>query len=780
MLNDFPCSQHRPIIYKIGIHIPVLQSIPKPRWNFKKADWESYGKYSDANIRWIDPVPENYERFCGLIKSAAKKSIPRGFRKEYIPGWNEEASRLAAEFEENSSQETAKELLKSLDHARKEKWMNIVEGMNFTHSSRKAWSLIRKLNSSSMPQKHHTPINVESIANHLVSTSKTIVNKKFSKQIKAKLHQTKRDTQRHALYSQPFTISEVEEALNNVRCGKAAGLDGIYPELLKYCGPATKRWLASFFSCILESGRLPPNFKKTKIIALLKPGKDPNLPESYRPIALLSVTYKLLERLILNRITPAIETLIPNEQAGFRPKRDCSDQVLSLTTYVENGFEMKKKSVSVFLDLSAAYDTVWREGMLIKLIKAIPCIKVVTLIDKMLKNRLFQVFSNHTKSKFHKLNNGLPQGSVLAPILFNLYTHDLPETVSQKFIYADDICLIAQQPNFTEAEDILNKDLHALDEYFRMWRLKPNPQKTEVATFHLSNKYANYHPRIIFRDHILQYNSTPKYLGVTLDRSLTYRHHLQKTAAKLKSRNNLLQQLTGTSWGADANTLRTTALALVYSPAEYCSGIWLHSSHTSLVDVQLRQTMRIVSGTLLPTPVQWLPVLSNIIPPHIRRQKALAQLWTRIQNNEAHPIHNIIQQCTTSRLKSRQPAWRTAINLPSTSFDPKASWKEEWTSTPQQGFLWIYDPTLKPAGFNLPRATWCKLNRIRCGTGRTADALYKWGWQESSRCDCNDVVQTVQHVVQDCPVRAFPGSLEELHEVSPEAVVWLDNLDISL
>ena len=111
VLNGFPHSQHRPIIYKIGIQIPVLHSIPKPRRNSQKADWESFGKYSDANIRWIKPVPENYERFCGLIKSAAKRSIPRGFRKEYVPGWNEETSRLAAEFEKNNSQETATELL---------------------------------------------------------------------------------------------------------------------------------------------------------------------------------------------------------------------------------------------------------------------------------------------------------------------------------------------------------------------------------------------------------------------------------------------------------------------------------------------------------------------------------------------------------------------------------------------------------------------------------------------------------------------------------------------
>src|SRR6218665_2919119 len=104
----------------------------------------------------------------------------------------------------------------------------------------------------------------------------------------------------------------------------------------------------------------------------------------------------------------------------------------------------------------------------------------------------------------------------------------------------------------------------------------------------------------------------PVYLGVTLDRALTDHDHLKTTAAKVNTRNNLLAKLAGSTWGANASTLRSSALALCYSAAEYCAPVWTpvwaRSHHTNLIDVKLNATMRIVSWTLLPTPLLWLPV----------------------------------------------------------------------------------------------------------------------------------------------------------------------------
>lgn len=220
--------------------------------------------------------------------------------------------------------------------------------------------------------------------------------------------------------------------------------------------------MARFFTDILQTDRIPHLLKRSKIIAILKPGKPNDMPQSYRPIALLSMIYKLLERLLYNRISQKILNEIPIEQAGFRPNRNCTDQVLSLTTFIEAGFQNQLKTAAVFIDLTAAYDTVWRSGIILKLMRVIPCKKTVDLIDAMLSNRNFQVLLGSNMSAQKKLNNGLPQGSVLAPLLFSLYIADMPETRSSKFGYADDWTLAARDKDIEITEDILTNDLLAI------------------------------------------------------------------------------------------------------------------------------------------------------------------------------------------------------------------------------------------------------------------------------------------------------------------------------
>ncbi|KAI5744621.1 hypothetical protein M8J76_003905 [Diaphorina citri] len=203
------------------------------------------------------------------------------------------------------------------------------------------------------------------------------------------------------------------------------------------------------------------------------------------------------------------------------------------------------------------------------------------LINNMLANRTFQLILGDSTSSKKILNNGLAQGSVLAPLLFALYIADIPETKSHKFGYADDWALATSSSNVEETEEILTEDLHVLSTYFRKWRLKPNPSKTEVTCFHLTNALAQMKLNVLFENHPVTHNFKPKYLGVTLDRTLSYRDHLSKTAEKLKTRNNIIQKLCGCSWGASAPVLRTSALALVYSAAEYCAPVWLNSCHVS-------------------------------------------------------------------------------------------------------------------------------------------------------------------------------------------------------
>jgi hypothetical protein len=271
-----------------------------------------------------------------------------------------------------------------------------------------------------------------------------------------------------------FAKNDIDIALKAVKNGKAAEADGILPEFIKNLGPKGKTWLAKLSTDVANTCVIPKFWKEVKVIAILKPGKPANDARNYRPISLLSTVYKRFERLLLQRLQPAIEKELPIEQVGFRKDRNCCDQVLALTTYVENGFQCKKKSGAVFLNLSSAYDTVWKRRLLLKMVKIVKCRKTLRLLESMLSNRKFKVFLNGEASKYRYLKNGLPQGSVLSPVLFNVYTADIVGTTARKFIYADDIALVAQADSLDTVESMLNRDLYNLHQYFNKWYLTLN------------------------------------------------------------------------------------------------------------------------------------------------------------------------------------------------------------------------------------------------------------------------------------------------------------------
>lgn len=252
-------------------------------------------------------------------------------------------------------------------------------------------------------------------------------------------------------------------------------------------------------------------------------------------------------------------------------------------------------------------------------------------------------------------------------------------------------------------------------------------------------------------------------------------------AAKLRPRNNIITKLAGTTWGATADVLRISALALVYSVAEYCAPVWLNSAHTQKIDVQLNQTMRIITGTIKTTPLRWLPILSNIAPPGLRRTAALVREHRKIAANERLPIHQDIPYIgqERQRLKSRRPPIRTARETDD-EFEINRDWTERWTPTIQTDHIKISNSAQGFTGSNLPRATWLKLNRIRTGHGRCADSMYRWGRAENPQCDCGSPRQTIRHLISECPSRAYSGNLQDFAVPAASAIEWLCNLDVNI
>ena len=224
---------------------------------------------------------------------------------------------------------------------------------------------------------------------------------------------------------------------------------------------------------------------------------------------------------------------------------------------------------TVFVDLSAAYDTISHKLLLNKIYRMTSDIKFTDLIGNMLSNRRYFVELNGQKSRWRNQKNGLPQGSVLSPVLFNIYTNDQPiHKDTRSFIYADDLCIATQDASFEKTESTLSA---ALATTTRRTICVPTQTRHRQLNISWSGKK-------------LEHTPSPIYLGVTLDRTLSYSTHITKVKAKTAARNNVLRKLANSKWGTHPSTIKTTALALCYSTAEYACPVWERSAHAHKVD----------------------------------------------------------------------------------------------------------------------------------------------------------------------------------------------------
>ena len=155
----------------------------------------------------------------------------------------------------------------------------------------------------------------------------------------------------------PFS-KEYRKGVAILKNNKASGRDDILVEQLKNIGTKAHRWLLAMLNQCFMENKIPTRWRQSNIIAILKPGKDSAIPKSYRPISLLCHTYKLYEIMILNRIAPTIEQHLIKEQPGFRPGKSCASQLLNLTQHIEDSYQEGMITGTVFVDLSATYDTV--------------------------------------------------------------------------------------------------------------------------------------------------------------------------------------------------------------------------------------------------------------------------------------------------------------------------------------------------------------------------------------------------------------------------------------
>lgn len=390
---------------------------------------------------------------------------------------------------------------------------------------------------------------------------------------------------------QPIKTSEIKNHIaKNLNVKKAPGYDCITGKVIKELPDEALRYITYIFNGILRTGHFPSQWKVAQIILIPKPGKSPVEVTSYRPISLLPIMSKMFEKLFLKRLMPILEgrSIIPEHQFGFRERHGTVEQVHRLVKIINRTFENKEYCSAAFLDISQAFDRVWHQGLLFKLKSAIPHAHY-RVLESYLQDRYFLVKFRNDVTKLHLIQAGVPQGSVLGPVLYQIYTADIPWNASNTVIatYADDTALLATSKNPTTASRRLQESLNSVQEWMRKWRVKANETKSTHVTFTLNRDTC---PFVALNNTQLPQEQSAKYLGIHLDRRLTWQKHIFTKRKQLGLQFSKMQWLIGRQSPLSLETKLLVYKVILKPVWTYGVQLWGTSSASNLEILQRFQS----------------------------------------------------------------------------------------------------------------------------------------------------------------------------------------------
>jgi len=385
-----------------------------------------------------------------------------------------------------------------------------------------------------------------------------------------------------------FSPSEIKFTIQKYSLKKSPGFDLITAEVARCLPKRAIVLLTIIFNACLRLSYFPMPWKFSVTILVPKPNKPPDISSSFRPISLLPFFSKILERLILKRILPYISSssILPNTQFGFRTAHSTIHQLHRLVDAISFSLEKKSYCSCVFLDISQAFDRVWHEGLLYK-IKPIFHPTYYLLIKSYLTDRYFQVRVGTSLSDIAKINSGVPQGGILSPTLFNIYASDQPTSPNTTVAeFADDKAIISIHENPHIASQNLQLHLDLMADWYKKWRIKVNQSKSQHTTFTLRIPPC---PSVSLDNILIPPSQSAKYLGLTVDRRLTWSHHIKIKKLALNARLRFLKTLISNNKHTSLNVKLLIYKSLIKPMWTYGLQLWGNAKKTNINQIQTLQ-----------------------------------------------------------------------------------------------------------------------------------------------------------------------------------------------
>ena len=685
VLDDSMGSDHLPITIKLN-QPTFYDPNDIDKFNIRKADWEKFK--STINLAFNIPnqetsIENKYKYFIDELNKAAELSIPKTKNKQKnlkVPYWSDKCEDAIKKRKKSLANSRKTKTIDSLIDYKKHKaeaqktirteqktyWQNYCNTLTENSKLGSVWKMAKTMSGNrsytimpNLKSENTLAISniekVEVMAKHFASISK---EKNYSKTFIRKKHKFERQHlqtepqiyKENDYLNDTFAKHELIAAIRSSKSSSAPGADNIYYDFIKHLPNSATAYLLQIYNQIWLEKTNITEWKNSIIIPILKAGEDPTKPISYRPIALTSVLSKILERMVTNRLTYYLdkENLLNPNQTGFRKHRNTVNQLIRLHDDSFKAIHTKSYTRAIFLDFSKAFDMLWKEGLLFKLRKLKLHGNIYNYITNFLTDRTIQVRIGNSISTPYKIANGVPQGSVISPLLFILFMNDFPTLNNsniQTSLFADDSAIWKSGRNIKFITIQLQNQLDNIAKWCDKWGLKINTKKTQDLIITHKNLKTKDTPLLHLQKQELKIVDSAKFLGLTFDKRLNWKTHIENIIKKTTPALNLLRSIVSHTWGASKTVLLTLYKSLVRSRISYGSELFYSATkqHLEKLDTIQYKALKIVCKAAHSTSLLALQNECGDPPLYIQRLKTLARHITRLQIVKDNPAQNVAE-----------------------------------------------------------------------------------------------------------------------------------------
>lgn len=741
-----------------------------PGWILKDADWTEHGRLL-AECAWefgLDEfealmVDDKINMLGKWISSANNRSLRKRVphKKRSVPWWNHDLHETRRQLRisrrqlqrrrragnpeqiraaERSWHEILSKYKNELYHAKNLHWRDFVSDKGNSDP----WGAVYKICRGKRNNTSISSVRVEGRTTNTWTESAEALLKAFFP-IGRPVSNDIIDP--NTMHSPDCSYEEIDAAFSRMRMGKAAGWDGVYPEMARSAWKSIPDFVCVLFNHCFRENYFPKEWKKSRVVVLLKAShKDKSEIASYRPICLLSVFGKTLERILVNRLNLAMAPEMSANQYGFTEARSTEDAWHKVLDTVNHSAH--KYVFGIFVDFKGAFDNLEWPEVLLKL--RLSCPDEIGVWRSYFSERKVFIEAKDGSRVWRDVNRGCPQGSIGGPVIWNTMMNDLLTSLEQMGInvvaYADDLLIAIEANSRKDIELTGTQAMTVIDLWGKKVGVEVSIGKT-VGMLLKANKRLARSPCIRLSDETLKCVTKVKYLGISVGECLSFSVHLFELRNKIIMVMGQLSRVLRKDWGLKREAIRTLYRGLILSCVCYGASVWsstlkLKRSVTSLESIQrvaLYKSLRVCTTVS----TQAMQVIMGVPPMdlEIAKRSALFKVRRGLELTETDILNSSeVQGKSFSEIKSMSEV--KVIE----------KWQIRWTSSLKGKTTREFIRDVDFTNRNLWFSPGLCLSFLITGHGSFNAYLYPMGKAPDPGCLCGNALEDWQHVLRDCPI----------------------------